>query len=141
MGPLACDENTVGAAGLQDGDVISIQAPRMTPKGSNKNLRLACTKKKHELLERRRQDELLNGPKYDGYALQKTSYFQKNNLDGNARFMPRWVSQACPHLLAELADEDSGIEGQRGASPRAGFESMPIYLPDQLDKRLSRVRE
>lgn len=136
---LTCDETNLGAYGIQDGDVVSVQNPRcMFNKGQKKDVVLACTKKKRDLEEQRREEELVKGPKYDGYALKKTTYFQKCNLEGGARLMPRWVSQEYPKILALTS---VGVEPTGGSTPRIGFESTPIYLPDALDKPLSRVRE
>merc|ERR1712039_197159 len=138
--PMTSDDITLQSYGLQDGDVLQPQIQKWTPgSGPQRDVLLACTRRKQEMIEQRNGKQATTGPKFDGYTLRDNKDIRKyNRADGDIWMMPRWISQSCPNLFAPVG---IGVDSSGGMKPRPEFNSMPIYLPDAHDSKLSRVRE
>merc|ERR1712190_633776 len=138
--PMTSDDITLQSYGLQDGDVLQLQIQKWTPgTGPQRDVLLACTRRKQEMIEQRNGKQATTGPRYDGYTLRDNKDIRKyNRADSDIWMMPRWISQSCPNLFAPVG---AGIDGEGGMKVKKDFSNFPIYLPDANDSKLSRVRE
>lgn len=138
--PMTSDETSLTSYGVRNGEVLQLQIQKWTPgAGVHKDVVLACTKRKRDMIEQRKAATTADGPKYDGYTLRDNKNIREyNRADGDVWMMPRWISQSCPNLFAPVG---CGLDGDGGMQIRTDFASMPIYLTDRNDSKLSRVRE
>jgi hypothetical protein len=143
--PMSNDELTLRSYGVQDGETISLRVghPAPTDKGGSRDeLFLASQLRMSRVHERQRRDASAlpdgadNSPAGGAYSLRNSKYIGSCKCDGDVWMMPRWISQSCPNLFAA---GQNGIKN--GRRPKGEFGTMPIYLPDVNDSKMSDVRE
>lgn len=139
--PITADHLSLSDYGIGDGATVQLRLQKWVPgqMSQGKDIRLACTRRKHEVQSRQREQEASGRPKLDGYSLRQSKHLSSCRADGDVWMMPKWVSQASPELFAPTGVGFDGMGGMRAAA--RPFENTPIYLSDVGDDRLARVRD
>lgn len=137
---ITADHLSLSDYGIGDGATVQLRIQKWIPgqKSQGRDIRLACTRRKHEVQSRQQEQEASGRPKLDGYSLRQSKHLNSCRADGDVWMMPKWISQASPNLFAPTGVGIDGMGGMRAAA--RPFENTPIYLSDAGDDRLVRVR-
>lgn len=133
---LASDVATVRTCGITPGVELQVFTKR-EPARDQRGITLACTAKRREVEELRREHETCR-QKMEA-AARSASATQKAAL-GDAVpkqcVMPPWVSQEIPNIIGRNEAAGAGTK----LKPYLSFEEHPVWRPDIEDHRLQRIR-
>jgi len=130
-GAVTLDDMTVRSYGFRDGELMELHAlpPPSSMPPPKREVVLACTRKRHEVKEK---------PVSRKPITSATGYGVLHRSDGDVQILPRWNKNTSANVFAKVGIAVDG-DGSHRVKPDFGRE--PIYLPDDADPRIRRVRE
>lgn len=137
---MAQDDLTLAARGIKGGETLQLRAQqkRHATGGKGREVALATTKRREEVLKRQRHQQASSNEGSAVASLRQSRHLSKCRSDGDVWMMPRWIHNDSPELFSRVG---AGVDGHGGHTVRPDFESTPIFLSDATDCSMARVRE